>query len=259
VLVIVPAFFFLFYAKAVATWNSKQWPVASISLLRRWELSRLNIMLGRIVAAIIIVIACLLSFLCGGPRFQTETPSIICLGLSMAMSQLATGSVTTPNSSRSNAMSDTDKVFAGSIPEIYDTYLVPLIFEGYAADLARRSASANPRTCWKQRPAPAVSRERSLLFCKKNARYIVSDLNQPMLGRAARRQARTSALLGSRRMPLACRSRTTASMPFAANLARCSFQNRIAGYLEARRVLKAGGCFHFNVWIASNGTTSHVL
>jgi len=29
-------------------------------------------------------------------------------------------------------MSDPDKVFAGSIPKLYDTYLVPLIFEPYA-------------------------------------------------------------------------------------------------------------------------------
>ena len=32
--------------------------------------------------------------------------------------------------------SDTDKVFTGSIPKLYETYLVPLIFEPYAADLA---------------------------------------------------------------------------------------------------------------------------
>jgi hypothetical protein len=30
---------------------------------------------------------------------------------------------------------DTDKLFAGSIPDIYDTYLVPLIFETYAVAL----------------------------------------------------------------------------------------------------------------------------
>ena len=37
-------------------------------------------------------------------------------------------------------MSDTDKLFTGSIAEFYDTYLVPLIFESYADDLARRTA-----------------------------------------------------------------------------------------------------------------------
>lgn len=36
---------------------------------------------------------------------------------------------------------DTDKVFTGSIPKLYETYLVPLIFEPYAADLVNRLAS----------------------------------------------------------------------------------------------------------------------
>jgi hypothetical protein len=36
---------------------------------------------------------------------------------------------------------DTDKSFAGSIPRLYDQYLVPLIFERYAADLVQRLAT----------------------------------------------------------------------------------------------------------------------
>ena len=39
----------------------------------------------------------------------------------------------------------TDKVFAGSIPELYNRFLVPLIFEPYALDLARRLAATRPR------------------------------------------------------------------------------------------------------------------
>ncbi|HWY88535.1 MAG TPA: hypothetical protein VNX28_17620 [Gemmataceae bacterium] len=35
-------------------------------------------------------------------------------------------------------MAATDKLFAGKIPEIYDRFLVPLIFESYAGDLAER-------------------------------------------------------------------------------------------------------------------------
>ena len=41
-------------------------------------------------------------------------------------------------------MSEVDKVFAGSMPELYDTYLVPLIFEAYADDLAARVAGESP-------------------------------------------------------------------------------------------------------------------
>ena len=37
----------------------------------------------------------------------------------------------------------TDKLFAGSIPEIYDRFLVPLIFEPYAVDLARRKRAGH--------------------------------------------------------------------------------------------------------------------
>ena len=43
--------------------------------------------------------------------------------------------------------SDTDKVFSGSIPKLYDEYLVPLIFEPYATDIVRRLAE-RPRGRW---------------------------------------------------------------------------------------------------------------
>ena len=37
-------------------------------------------------------------------------------------------------------MRETDRQFAGSIPETYDRYLGPLLFEPYAHDLAARLA-----------------------------------------------------------------------------------------------------------------------
>ena len=54
-------------------------------------------------------------------------------------------------------MTATDKVFAGSIPDVYDRYLVPLIFEPYAEDLARRAADLKPASVLVrllQEPAP---------------------------------------------------------------------------------------------------------
>ena len=38
-------------------------------------------------------------------------------------------------------MSENDKKFQGMIPDVYDDYLVPLIFEGFADGLARRVVS----------------------------------------------------------------------------------------------------------------------
>ena len=42
-------------------------------------------------------------------------------------------------------MTDVDKTFAGSIPKLYDEYLVPLIFESFASDLAGRVAALAPK------------------------------------------------------------------------------------------------------------------
>ena len=53
-------------------------------------------------------------------------------------------------------MSAGDKVFAGSIPENYDRYLVPLIFESYARDTLRGELPHfHLKPCWKRRPAAA--------------------------------------------------------------------------------------------------------
>jgi hypothetical protein len=47
-----------------------------------------------------------------------------------------------------------DEVFAGSVPELYDTHMVPLIFAPYAADLVSR---LRPRRCRKAaRSSPRI-------------------------------------------------------------------------------------------------------
>lgn len=48
-------------------------------------------------------------------------------------------------------MADSDKVFSASIPKLYDTYLVPMIFEAYAEDIADRAVAFSPKMCSKQR------------------------------------------------------------------------------------------------------------
>ena len=53
-------------------------------------------------------------------------------------------------------MSSTDKVFAGSIPKIYDEYLVPMIFSVYADDIARaRRRALSLGCCSRSQQAPA--------------------------------------------------------------------------------------------------------
>jgi len=108
-------------------------------------------------------------------------------------------------------MLETDKVFAGSIPENYDRYMVPLIFEPYAADLARRAASFSPGAVLETAAGTGVVARDLAPKLAPDASYVVTDLNQPMLD------------YGAGRMLWRCRLRTRPSISCAVSLARCSF------------------------------------
>jgi ubiquinone/menaquinone biosynthesis C-methylase UbiE len=151
-------------------------------------------------------------------------------------------------------MSESDKVFAGSIPEIYDTYLVPLIFEAFANDLAERVAILNPAEILETAAGSGVVTRALAARLPSDARYTVTDLNQPMLDRAASQQAPDSRILW--------RQADALNLPFddaSFDAVVCQFgvmfyPDRIAGHAEVHRVLKPGGRLLFNVWsdISSN-------
>ena len=75
-------------------------------------------------------------------------------------------------------MATSDKVFAGSIPEIYDTYLVPLILGAYASDLAQRVAQAGPEQVLETAAGTGVVTRALAPLLRADARYTVTDLNQ---------------------------------------------------------------------------------
>ena len=74
-----------------------------------------------------------------------------------------------------------DKVFAGSIPELYERYLVPLIFESYARDLAGRLAKTNPRAVLEIAAGTGVVTRALASALPSQARMTITDLNQPMI------------------------------------------------------------------------------
>ncbi|HTR12942.1 MAG TPA: methyltransferase domain-containing protein [Roseiarcus sp.] len=141
-----------------------------------------------------------------------------------------------------------DRFFAGSIPDIYDAYLVPLIFEAFASDLARRAADAEPVEILETAAGSGVVTRALAPLLRKDACYVVSDLNQPMLDRAARRQDPDGRI--------AWRQADALDLPFtdeSFDAVICQFgvmffPDRISGYRETRRVLKPNGRFLFNVW-----------
>src|SRR5258706_16217624 len=82
----------------------------------------------------------------------------------------------------------TDKVFAGSIPDIYDRFLVPLIFEPYALDLAKRLAKTDPRDALETAAGTGVLTRAIASRLPAYARIVATDLNPPIINHAEPRQ-----------------------------------------------------------------------
>jgi ubiquinone/menaquinone biosynthesis C-methylase UbiE len=145
-------------------------------------------------------------------------------------------------------MSETDKVFSGSIPETYDRHMVPLIFEPYAADMAQRAASLSPRAVLETAAGSGVVTRALASKLPPGTSYIVTDLNQPMLGYAASRQAPDSRIKWRQADALALPFGNATFDLVCCQFGAMFFPDRISGYREAKRVLKSGGHFLFNVW-----------
>src|SRR5713226_476570 len=143
-------------------------------------------------------------------------------------------------------MTKVDTVFSGSIPSLYDSYLGPLIFEPYAHDLANRLSALNAERVLETAAGTGIV-TRELVRALPNARVVATDLNQPMLDHAA-------AQVSSSRV--SWQKADAQALPFpdgAFDAVVCQFgvmffPDKQKAYREARRVLKPGGHFIFNVW-----------
>lgn len=151
-------------------------------------------------------------------------------------------------------MAADDKVFAGSIPELYDRFMVPLIFEPYARDLAERIARAEPRDILETAAGTGVLTRAIAARLPGHTRIVATDLNQPMLDQAAARQSPPDRVTWRQADALALPFGDRAFDVVACQFGAMFFPDRVKGYGEARRVLKPGGRFFFNVWdrIAEN-------
>lgn len=143
--------------------------------------------------------------------------------------------------------SPVDTAFAGSIPQLYERYLVPLIFEPYAADLAERTAQAKPARVLEIAAGTGVVTRRLAQVLPPDAALVATDLNQAMLDQAA--------ATGTAR-PVEWRQADAMQLPFAdasfdavvCQFGAMFFPDKAKAFAEAWRVLRPGGRFLFNVW-----------
>lgn len=145
-------------------------------------------------------------------------------------------------------MADADKLFAGSIPRLYDTWMVPLIFADYAADMAALVAAGAPGAVLEIAAGSGAVTRALAPRLRADARYVVSDLNQPMLDYAASRQGADKRIewrqADALHLPFEDASFDVVCCQFGAMF----FPDRVAGHAEARRVLRPGGRYAFSVW-----------
>jgi ubiquinone/menaquinone biosynthesis C-methylase UbiE len=144
-------------------------------------------------------------------------------------------------------MSSTDRAFAGSIPAIYDRYLGPLIFHAYAEDMTKRVARLAPKRLLETAAGTGIVTRALAARLPQSTEIVATDLNQAMID---------FAMPQIKAANVSWKQADATKLPFGdaefdavtAQFGVMFFPDKMAGYREARRVLKPGGSFVFNVW-----------
>ena len=139
-----------------------------------------------------------------------------------------------------------DTVFAGSIPAVYDRYMVPLIFRPYAEVAAERARALQPNRILETAAGTGVLTE-ALHRVLPEAEIVATDLNEPMLEQAARRVSSTN---------VSVQQADALALPFedgSFDLVACQFgamffPDKVKGHAEAHRVLRDGGTYLLLIW-----------
>src|SRR5919199_1347815 len=146
-----------------------------------------------------------------------------------------------------SAMTNADAVFAGSIPALYDRHLGASVFEPYALDLAGRLAGLRQGRLLEVAAGTGVVTRALAGALPEAVEIVATDLNQAMLDFAATQPISREVAwrqADALRLPFADGSFDAVVCQFGVMF----FPDKRAGYGEARRVLRPGGRFLFNVW-----------
>jgi ubiquinone/menaquinone biosynthesis C-methylase UbiE len=140
-----------------------------------------------------------------------------------------------------------DSAFAGSVPKLYETLMVPMIFQSYASDLKERVVATKARKLLELAAGTGVVTRALATIDDEAISIVATDLNQAMLDQAM--------AVGTAR-PVTWRQADAMALPFTngefdavvCQFGAMFFPDKGKAFAEARRVLKPGGVFIFNVW-----------
>src|SRR4051794_21521195 len=144
-------------------------------------------------------------------------------------------------------MSDMNRSFAGQMPEFYDRFLVPVMFEPFAQDLARRLQGMRSGHVLELAAGTGIVTRALARMLPAAVAITATDLNPAMLD-----QARSHTGLERVQWQQA----DALSLPFAdqqfdyilCQFGVMFFPNKVAAFREALRVLRPGARFLFSVW-----------
>jgi ubiquinone/menaquinone biosynthesis C-methylase UbiE len=145
------------------------------------------------------------------------------------------------------SVAPTDKVFAGSIPKLYQSMMVPLIFEPYAADVVQRLANRRVSRILEVACGTGVVTRALDAALGDDVKIVATDLNPAMLEEARAQGTRRS---------VDWQTADAMALPFddggfdcvVCQFGAMFFPDKPHAFAEARRVLAPGGIFVFNVW-----------
>jgi SAM-dependent methyltransferase len=145
-------------------------------------------------------------------------------------------------------MADDVASFTGSIPQYYDQGLGPVIFAGYAADIAQRVAAGRPARVLETAAGTGIVTRKLRDALPANAELTATDLNPPMLD-VARGKFRPGEQVDfqpadATALPLADQSFDAVVCQFGLMF----YPDKAKSFAEACRVLAPGGRYLLSVW-----------
>jgi ubiquinone/menaquinone biosynthesis C-methylase UbiE len=158
------------------------------------------------------------------------------------------------------AMAKADAVFTGSIPALYDKYLGPMIFQPYADDTAQRLSWLKQGRVLELAAGTGIVTQALIKALPETVSLVATDLNQAMIDVAAIKDmtGRVSwQQVDAQALPFPDGSFDAVVCQFGVMF----FPDKPKAFREARRVLKPGGRYLFNVWdsLAYNEVTDLVV